>query len=565
VKKFSFFRLGTVLTLVIGACGYNPASIYAGSNPPAATLQTSVIYPSDGILAPGQPQMIKIGATVQTSPGTPLHAYKLLLKVRGQNGRTVLSNSFHPTQAYSVAKLNMKDLVPGQYDLTGELRNHGMVVPAAQQYKIEKRRNARPTPTVAATPTPTPTATASATATPTSTATRSATPTVSATATATATSTGTRTATPSATTTATRTATATATQTSTATATQTSAATATPTVTSTRTPTRTPTSTPTVASATPTRTPTPTSTPTKAPTAGAPTPVPLSNPQNPVSYGADASGTNDSTSAFQNAINAGDLDIPTGVFKILGTVDVPDGRNIRCEAGGALVNQTTASDWTMFQFDGNTSGSVFNCQFRGPNYNINGQPGHQSRQIRFIFIQSIGNAGTTGNIVISGNDFNGVGGYVGAVMIYGNDGNQPPPHDVRIGYNTFEHCGYYAVQLTSGTNNKIDHNTLNDCAGFVEADDTRQQNTGNVLDSNHMTYTYGIGMSYSGCNPGCGFDGLTGGSDASGGFFDYSGNTVSNNIVDGTHPSTILINGNNAPAQYNNNTCMGGCQMNVYQ
>src|SRR5882762_3362317 len=184
VKKFSFSRLGTVLTLVVVACGYTPASIYAGTNPPAATLQTSVIYPSDGILAPGQPQMIKIGATVQTSPGTPLHAYKLLLKVRGQNGRTVLSNSFHPTQAYSVAKLNLKDLVPGQYDLTGELRNHGMVVPAAQQYRIEKRQNAKPTPT-AVTPTPTPTATASATATPTATPTRSATPTVSATATAT--------------------------------------------------------------------------------------------------------------------------------------------------------------------------------------------------------------------------------------------------------------------------------------------------------------------------------------------------------------------------------------------
>jgi hypothetical protein len=136
---------------------------------------------------------------------------------------------------------------------------------------------------------------------------------------------------------------------------------------------------------------------------------------------------------------------------------------------------------------------------------------------------------------------------------------------VRIAYNTFEHCGYYAVQLTSGTNNKIDHNTLNDCSGFVEADDTGQQNTGNIIDSNHLTFTYGIGMNYPNCNPGCGFNGLTGGSDASGGYFDYSGNTVSNNIVDGTHRSTILINGNNTPAQYHNNTCTGGCRINAHQ
>lgn len=316
--------------------------------------------------------------------------------------------------------------------------------------------------------------------------------------------------------------------------------------------------------ASPTPTPVQKATPTPTPGSG-PTPVALNNPQNPVAYGADATGTNDSTSAFQNAINAGDLDVHAGVYKILGTVTVPDARNIRCESGAALANQTSSSSWTMFQFNGNTSGSFFDCQFRGPNYNINAKPGSQQNFEEFIFIQSIGNNGTTGNILISGNDFDGAGGFVGSIGIYANDSNQPPPHNVRIAYNTFEHCGYYAVQLTSGENNLIDHNILNDCSGFVEADDTGQQNTDNVIDSNHLTFTYGIGMNYPGCNPGCGFDGLTGGANASGGYFNYSGNMVSNNIVDGTHPSSILIDGNNTPAQYNNNTCTGGCQMNVYQ
>src|SRR5216684_927427 len=151
-----------VLTVVVVACGYTPAGIYAGTNPQSATLQTSVIYPSDGILAPGQPEMVKIGATVQPSPGTAVHEYRLLLRVRGQNGRTVLSDSFFPSKVYSVAKLNMKNLVPGVYDLTGELHQHGVVVPAAQQYRIEKRRGVKPSPTATATTTPTPTATPTA-------------------------------------------------------------------------------------------------------------------------------------------------------------------------------------------------------------------------------------------------------------------------------------------------------------------------------------------------------------------------------------------------------------------
>src|SRR5215472_4600876 len=115
-----------------------------------------------------------------------------------------------------------------------------------------------------------------------------------------------------------------------------------------------------------TNTPAPTPVSKVTPTPGsAPTPVALNNPQNPVSYGADATGTRDNTSAFQSAINAGDLDIHAGVYKILGMVTVPDARNIRCESGASLAHQTSTSSWTMFQFNGNSSGSVFNCQFRG--------------------------------------------------------------------------------------------------------------------------------------------------------------------------------------------------------
>jgi hypothetical protein len=148
-------------------------------------------------------------------------------------------------------------------------------------------------------------------------------------------------------------------------------------------------------------------------------------------------------------------------------------------------------------------------------------------------------------------------------MIYGSDINQPGPQNNLVTYNSFEHCGLYALQLTSGMNNTVSHNTLNDCSGFVEGDDTGQVNTGNVIDSNHLTFTFGIGWSYptGGCN--C----LRGGDTAGGIPFDYSGNIVTNNIVDGTYPSTILENAQygGQPASYSGNICLEGCQLNIYR
>ncbi len=248
MNKYGFLRIGTVLLLLILACAYARAGVSAETNSPTATLQTSLVYPSDGILIPGQRQIVQIADTVQPSPGIALHTYRLLLKMRRQNGRTVLSDSFHPTHASSVTTFNMREVAPGEYNLTAELHHEGTIVSASQTYLITKRQFGQATPTVTATRTPT-TETATATATATTTATATITPTASATATvratqtATATETGTVTATATATATQTSTPTATASATSTATATATQTATATVTQTATATQTSTPTAT----------------------------------------------------------------------------------------------------------------------------------------------------------------------------------------------------------------------------------------------------------------------------------------------------------------------------------
>lgn len=298
------------------------------------------------------------------------------------------------------------------------------------------------------------------------------------------------------------------------------------------------------------------STPTPTPS-GQPTPPPLVNPQNPISFGADPTGASDSTSAFQSAANAGDVDVPSGTFKInTGVVSVNLGsRNMRCETGAVLTQPISVNNQRMFGVNGN--GSIFNCHFRGANYNHT-TPSCNAYPNDFIFLS--GNSSTCNGYRIIGNDFNGTAGFTGAVDVYANTSQQPPCNNFTVSFNTFEYCSYYAIQLTSGTNGSLAHNTGLDCSGMVEADNTGQQNTGNVADSNHFTFVNGAGVSHGGACNGSTYFGC--GVSASGSAYNYSGNTCSNNLIDGPYPSFLWENavggaGNNA--HYVGNVCTGGC------
>ena len=88
-------------------------------------LFSSLVYPSNGILMPGQSQVVQVAAAIQPSPGTPIHAYLLMLKVRDQKGNALFVNSFYPTQSDSLAGLNMKKLSPGAYTVTAQLQYNG--------------------------------------------------------------------------------------------------------------------------------------------------------------------------------------------------------------------------------------------------------------------------------------------------------------------------------------------------------------------------------------------------------------------------------------------------------
>jgi hypothetical protein len=282
---------------------------------------------------------------------------------------------------------------------------------------------------------------------------------------------------------------------------------------------------------------------------------PLTNARNPVSFGADPGGGRNSARAFQKALDGGDLDVPAGLFRIDSTVYVPSNRNIKCEPGAAL-EYTTTGNIAMFNWSGTSVGSVFGCQFRGTNYNIKGKPAESDAFQEFIFVQSIEGKGGS-DLTIANNDFNGIGGFIGAIQLFSSDRNEPGPHDNLITHNSFEHCGLYAVQLVSGRNNIISHNDLTDCNGFVEADNLRQATIGNLIDHNTLTFVYGVGQ----WGPGLpGYNELSCGASPEG--FDYSGNTCSNNVVSGSAnvPAHIIESvPRGLRARYTNNSCSTGC------
>jgi parallel beta-helix repeat protein len=276
----------------------------------------------------------------------------------------------------------------------------------------------------------------------------------------------------------------------------------------------------------------------------------LTNPQNPVSYGADSSGTSDATSAFQAAIGHGDLHIPAGTFLINGTVAVPSNRTIVCDTGAVLKETlVTSTGSAVFQWNGTTGGHLWGCTFRGPNAGINGKPtftGGMEWNF-FVLVDTINGSG--GGVTVQNNVFDGASAN-SAVQLYGNDATGPVT-GCTIDNNEFKHCGYYGVAVVSGTNNHVGSNTLIDCSLGSEADDLGQKNTGNVYENNSLTFVYGNGwLQFL----------LTGGAAPSG--FNYSGNIVRNNSVQGPGSRIYELQPSpGTPAQYSGNTCTNGCSV----
>ena len=319
-------------------------------------------------------------------------------------------------------------------------------------------------------------------------------------------------------------------------------------------------------------------------------------------------GITDDSAAMQAAVNAGDVYVQSGNYAILNQVTIStNGRNIQCQcntpsgvctaaidSNGIITNtisgistyfvNTATSTWNMFSIGSANNTSIFYCGFKGVNYNATARTLGTTGFNQFVTMAGWAGA-TANNTRLIGNDFNGVPGMIAAVLVHGNmsPNDQPPPSGTVISWNTFQHCGYYGIQVDASQSpgTTISYNRFNDCSGMVEGNVTTPKATADtdlLIDHNHLTFTYGIGAAETNCGSllgFCGLQGLTGGSNASGAPFDYSGNTVSNNTVDCqslasatgngqcTIQETANCSGIGTPpacnATYTNDTCTGNC------
>lgn len=334
-----------------------------------------------------------------------------------------------------------------------------------------------------------------------------------------------------------------------------------------------------------------------------PSPPPLANPVQIFQAGVQRTygwttctpygdGVHDDTACMQAAVSAGDVLVepakPGSYYYIAGPwIIVPPSRNIRCDTNGqpalgtvAFGNENPNANFFMFSFGysafGYYGGSIYGCQFRGPNYNAVGRPAPPA-WVNQGFVQITGPGG--GGQLIAENDFNGIGGLSGAVNFEGTEKDSPPLANAVVEYNTFEHCSSNAWELTAGVNNTITHNTVTDCSPAIEAYNLATVLAWNVVSYNTISFQYGVGAC-TGNN--CSANFMTGGvacHPIGGGdctsyaqIKDYSTNVVEFNTVTASPGMHVwLIEGNdqngtlcgpyytntglNIPAIYFSNTC----------
>ncbi|MGF6740918.1 glycosyl hydrolase family 28-related protein [Paraburkholderia atlantica] len=287
---------------------------------------------------------------------------------------------------------------------------------------------------------------------------------------------------------------------------------------------------------------------------------PLVDPVNPVDFGAKCDGVSDDSSAFQAALDVGDVRVPAGTCVIDHTVKITvSHRHMECTKGTTL--RQTKPVFSMFSVvapDGETltGDSIANCVFEGTN----------SAAPRFILDDDalhynipVETRDRVSDFTLVGNTFRR---FFGQAMFqtYGEvDGGSG---DV-IAYNRFESCGYYGAVFVAHRHGYIGHNVLIDCAVGVENDNAQQLGGDNVIEYNDVRAIHGYGAPDMGASVL-----LTGGT---AGDADYSTNIVRYNTVMGvskkayfsftTRPSIIWQKAGGGAAQYRQNTCVRGCKV----
>jgi hypothetical protein len=325
--------------------------------------------------------------------------------------------------------------------------------------------------------------------------------------------------------------------------------------------------TPTPASTTtPTATPTPvgcknipgTNTPVGAPCFPSSSYPSLKNPEDPINYGADKTGVNDSTAAINAALSAGDVYFKTpGTYLVNqnnGLIIPPAGRAIECAHGVTLVEQAengcSGHDCGILTLY-NGGNTVVGCDFQGGNSAMGAVPIGSNGGQFLIMVAS-------NNDIIEGNTFENAWGN-SAVQVNGDNGTVPA--NFLIQYNTFLHNPYYGPEVDVASSGIIQNNMQTD-GGIGPEDDacSGSYSVNNVTIRNNELVT-SVGDCRVAGQSGCDGDAfITGGSYPPG--CNYSTVTVQNNYCQGNATQGVQIENVGSgvtPASYNNDILGQSC------
>jgi hypothetical protein len=270
---------------------------------------------------------------------------------------------------------------------------------------------------------------------------------------------------------------------------------------------------------------------------GQSTPLPtLYKASSPQIFGAKGDGVTDDTAAFQSAINAGDLEIPSANYLINGTVRVPSYRNIQCQPGTVLhTTRHDGVDSGILGFSSTQYDTVVGCTFTGANTTT--PPHLDGNQANYMMMVNAAKY-----LFARGNTFKYTWGN-SAIHLSGST----PSSNNSVEYNDFESNGLYGTAVINGTYNRLAFNRIVDSALGAEVNSTTgYQNTGNLFTHNYVAKVN---------NDGYGETWLSGGVYPTA--FNYSGNLVYFNFV--TAATIEQNDGSSGPAQYGANHCVSGC------
>jgi len=295
----------------------------------------------------------------------------------------------------------------------------------------------------------------------------------------------------------------------------------------------------------------------------------LNNPQDPVAYGADKTGVNDSAAAINAALAAGDVYFQTpGTYFVsltgnnvrTASIVPPAGRTIECVPGVSL--KETATNYAACGGDAcgilsllNPGNTVVGCDFQGGNSAPGSIVESQTEGPDLIDVSS-------NNETIEGNTFENT--WSNSAVQVNSNYTGIPPSNFLIQYNTFTHNPGYAINEAATVGGTIQYNISHDANISPEYDactNTYPRVTQNVITQyNELDVT--TATAYSGWSFFIG-----GGTYPNG--CDYSTNIVRNNYCTSeiSQPAWLWTTSSGYtqfPAHYSNNIVGPNCALRTW-